>query len=587
MFKIIARFLLSFLVTISTVTFILVNVPVVRDVAKSKMPLVLGALVGTEILAIAVCLILLYYNNILSLWKNRISPEGESFVVSLTGFTTWITLKFPIWTRWGFINRYCEINKIDASQYEPLFYQGGVIAALVCIPFLYIGWRWLYQQLAPGAVQFFRSFSPHEWLYFGLYWGIGTVILAIIAIQSSVFTYPMPIENKTSDFPMGISVSDSALLIDGDTFCNNTSSANDIRQPLLAVFSAPFAMIAHVLAILFSFSLPGLFGYKYVYSVAIAFLQIGSFAVVGVIIKRIIASFTDESFAWSVVLLYSVAYSTVVFALTVEQYAFSLLALIIFIGYSVLIRQNQTEQQQQEDSIGYDLMAMAAIGTIATSIIPVIYFFTATAKSVKSFINSTLELIAVGLGSVIVFSKFGLLFNLNQRVEALSVYADIDSSQLGPVNKIEQYLHFVYSILFSPAVLFQDGVVLQVLPQDIPPTIYLSAIVISAVCVISAILFIKVRFVQCCFLWILFGFFLMGVMGWGSRENGMMLYSSYFGWAYIPLIVLPIYKITGNNYLKLGACAVVIIAVMVSMETFDSVCEIVRQSKDFMLLNNP
>ena len=587
MLKFLLRFLLSALAIVSALTFILVNVPVVRDVAKSKMPLVIGALGVSEILALAAAAAMAYSYNILDVWKKRIGAEGEFFVLSLTGFTAWTTLRWPIWTRWGFLRRYCELQEIDADQYEDLFYRTGVYVAVLCVPFLYLGWRWLYEKFAPCVGRFFRSFDFYERVYFGSFWGIGTLILLLIAFQTSVFTYPMPIEKQAEEFPMGISVSDSALLVDGDTFCNNTSSANDIRQPLFAVFSSPFAMAAHFIALLTVFSLPGLFEYKYIYSIALAFWQIGAFAAVGIILRRIIASFTDSSFAWSAIILYSVSYSTVIFAFTVEQYAFSLLALIIFIGYAVLVRQNQTDLQREETSLNYSLMALAAIGTIATSIVPVIYFTIATARKVKTFLNDTLEIIAVGVGSIIVFSKFGLLFNLNQRVEALSAYADMDSSQLGPITKLEQYLHFVYSTLFSPEVFYDKGVVLQVLPKEIPIPLFLGAGLITAAAVLGFLLFYKNRFVQCCMIWIVFGFFLMGVMGWGSRENGMMLYSSYFAWAYISLIVLPVYKLTGRNHLKLGASIIMIFAFITAMETAQSVWEIVQESKNWMLLTPP
>lgn len=584
MIKLIARLTLGILLLLSTMTFILVNVPVVRDVAKSKMPLVFISVGISETLALITICGLLFGYNVLDIWKKRIGAAGEFFVLLLTGFSTWATLRFPIWTRWGFIKRFCELQAINADKYEQQFYQLGFAAAILCVPFLYVAWRWLYAKFMPGIVQFFKSLTRAEWLYLSLFWGLGTVLLVTISFQTSVFTFPMPIEKSDEEFPMGISVSDSALLINGDTFCNNTSSANDVRQPLFAIFSAPFAMFSHIMASTLCLTLPGVFEYNYIYSIAIAFWQIGSFAIVGLLLRRIIVSFTDNSFSWAVIFLYSVSWSTVIFALTVEQYAFSLLALIIFIAYCFLVHQKQNDEIQRENSLNFSLIAMAAIGTITTSLIPVVYFTIATAKKFKSFVNQTIEIIAVGLGSVILFSKFGLLFNLNQRVEALSAYADMDSSQLGPVSKVQQYLHFVWSTFFSPEVFYKNGVVLEVLPQDIPVTVYIGSVLISAACALGFILFFKNRFVQCCALWLLFGFFLMGVMGWGSRENGMVLYASYFAWAYIPLAVLPIFKLTGNNYVRLGTSIVTILAIIVALETISSVWEIVEQSKVYMLL---
>ncbi|MBR5160106.1 MAG: hypothetical protein IKW80_00645, partial [Thermoguttaceae bacterium] len=120
MIKLIARLTLGFLLLLSTMTFIMVNVPVVRDVAKSKMPLVFVSVGISETLAFITICGLLYAYNVLNIWKKRIGAEGEFFVLLLTGFSAWATLRFPIWTRWGFIKRFCELQSIDASKYEDL-----------------------------------------------------------------------------------------------------------------------------------------------------------------------------------------------------------------------------------------------------------------------------------------------------------------------------------------------------------------------------------------------------------------------------------------------------------------------------------
>ena len=38
------------------------------------------------------------------------------------------------------------------------------------------------------------------------------------------------------------------------------------------------------------------------------------------------------------------------------------------------------------------------------------------------------------------------------------------------------------------------------------------------------------------FIWIVFSYLIIGVIGWGTAENGTILYSLYFGWPYLVLI---------------------------------------------------
>ena len=66
-------------------------------------------------------------------------------------------------------------------------------------------------------------------------------------------------------------------------------------------------------------------------------------------------------------------------------------------------------------------------------------------------------------------------------------------------------------------------------------------------------------------LWILFSFALLCVMGWGTNENGLILYSLYFSWAYIILIYLFIDKLIKNDLIK----RIIIIILCISIFVFN------------------
>ena len=84
------------------------------------------------------------------------------------------------------------------------------------------------------------------------------------------------------------------------------------------------------------------------------------------------------------------------------------------------------------------------------------------------------------------------------------------------------------------------------------------------ICLISFVINRKNKFAVVSFAWIAFSFVILGLVGWGSKENGMILYSYYFGWAFISLIVLLIEFIPKKlNILKYSLYGCAIIALLV------------------------
>jgi hypothetical protein len=53
----------------------------------------------------------------------------------------------------------------------------------------------------------------------------------------------------------------------------------------------------------------------------------------------------------------------------------------------------------------------------------------------------------------------------------------------------------------------------------------------------------KNKFAVICMGWIVYSFIILCIIGWGSSENGLILYSLYFSWAFLSLACLTIEKI--------------------------------------------
>lgn len=68
-------------------------------------------------------------------------------------------------------------------------------------------------------------------------------------------------------------------------------------------------------------------------------------------------------------------------------------------------------------------------------------------------------------------------------------------------------------------------------------------IIITFLIILGFILNRKDNFSQIAFVWCIFSFILLFLIGWGTSENGLILYTFYFSWAFICLIFKLIEKL--------------------------------------------
>lgn len=95
-----------------------------------------------------------------------------------------------------------------------------------------------------------------------------------------------------------------------------------------------------------------------------------------------------------------------------------------------------------------------------------------------------------------------------------------------------------------------------------------------ALCLISFTLNYKDRFCKVCGGWILFSFFVVGIMGWGLVNIETFLYSLYFGWAYLALVFKLAERLLSktHKYIKMGVYSAAIIAlVTINIQEFINV----------------
>lgn len=72
-------------------------------------------------------------------------------------------------------------------------------------------------------------------------------------------------------------------------------------------------------------------------------------------------------------------------------------------------------------------------------------------------------------------------------------------------------------------------------------------ILILIICLISLVLNRKNKQIKVLLGWILYSFLILVILGWGTSENGLNLYSLYFGWPFVVLIYMFLNKVFKNS----------------------------------------
>ena len=138
-----------------------------------------------------------------------------------------------------------------------------------------------------------------------------------------------------------------------------------------------------------------------------------------------------------------------------------------------------------------------------------------------------------------------------QHVSNLMIYSNVVGSF---AQKLKQFSMLINSAFFaanaSPYVLTSEinewneianG---SMVWRENPVLVFsIAGILIAALAIAGFVLNRKQLLAKISVLWCAFAFFVICIFGWGTRENGMFLYTKYFGWAFFVLIVFLVQKI--------------------------------------------
>ncbi len=403
----------------------------------------------------------------------------------------------------------------------------------------------------------------------GLLCGLKPAELVVYALLAVIFTVLSVIFFLSSRVPYGVELtndifytSDSWLLVRNNAFLVLSHPENDLRQPLFAVFSAPFTSIPYLLGRLCGAS----------EAVQTALLNVSQ-VVIMLASNFILAKMMKLSDIKRVsfMVLACCTYTHLLFTFMMEQYVIAHFWLVLCV---YLIAENY-----RSDRLAY----WGASGTLMTSAV-LIPFLSGKhpVKSFKAWFTDTVKYGLEFLALILVFCRFDVIFNFLSQITLLSTFTG-KTVTFG--DKLYQYTEFIRNCFSAPSA-----------GSTTEPFNHLSwqlnaitginyiGVAIMVLAVISAILNRDKKSSNLAIFWVAFSVIMLLGLGWGTMENGLILYSLYFGWAFFVLLfqlvekIESIFKVKFITPILSAVCAVVLAAVNIPA---------IMQMIDFALTNFP
>lgn len=312
--------------------------------------------------------------------------------------------------------------------------------------------------------------------------------------------------------------SDTTELIETNAYLNISAYQNDVRQPLFGLFSMPFAVAATLVSKL-------LFFIPNAYPIILGVMQAVLLFFCWVLLANMLRLQSGAKILFLVIA--AATYPALLFALNMEQYVFALFWVILLIYASI-------ENLEQRE-----FFFLASAGSLLTSGV-----FFPLLPYPKGFKAKLVKLVQTGLIFLALVVVFGQLPLLKNAVSSISELLRFSGTKTAFSDKLLQFFNFVATCFVRPmagadvsAYGYASYQLLPVTQFSIPGAVFLAAA--AAGFALNA----KDRFAQICAIWVLFSFVLLCLFGWGTAENGLVLYTLYFSWAYVSLVFLAAEKL--------------------------------------------
>lgn len=446
-------------------------------------------------------------------WEPVFNKKLDLFIIIfLSVWSSQLLLQFFV-NQSSFFERFTlQIATKLSTSFDKLWLLEINALFLLAIPFICLLWGLVIHYCIPKVLCFYRSLSKIEKKYFY----VSNIVIAIVSFfivtQTSVFTAPIAKEKTTIEWYDVLYTTDNGVQMIYNSFANFNAPENDLRQPLFALAAFPFAVASDIGATMF-----GYLSHSFAYSYFLICFQGLVLVVCSILLSRML---TKKNTLFSL-LFFSCMYATIFFICNIEQYVFGIFWLILLIYYFV--------QEKKSNPFLFSITAGALLTNVV--LLPFLVF----KKNWKHFIK---EGIKYGLFFCFLLILFGQASSVINGLIGFQRYQGFMGESVGFQAKLYQYFNFIAGCFVGPKseIVTLDGHFSYRLQQV--SGINILGLILLIAMIISFVLNHKKKIAQVSFGWFLFSFIILTIIGWGTAENGLIIYGIYFSWAYFALIYL-------------------------------------------------
>lgn len=174
-------------------------------------------------------------------------------------------------------------------------------------------------------------------------------------------------------------------------------------------------------------------------------------------------------------------------------------------------------------------------GTLLTSMVLILSMSeTSPRKNVKGWFADMVKYGLEFVGVILVFCRFDVITGLLGQASSLGGFA---GKKLTMLDKVFQYTQFARNCFLAPEAGAQVNS-FGFLSWQMAPVTKVSAAGVALVLLVIVSVFLNRRKKSALLFggWAGFSVAVLLVLGWGTAENGLLLYALYFGWAFLALL---------------------------------------------------
>lgn len=390
---------------------------------------------------------------------------------------------------------------------------GAVAAAFFVWFYMVRFWTKMTEIVSKNGV--FYGISSKEWTAYIILFALVMLLCGYSFLKTEAF-YGTAYEYDV------IYTADSQEIVSGNAYLTLTHLQNDIRQPLFAVFAAPFLGLPYLIGQLAGGSLT-------VTAILMNCVQIGMLFAANFMLAKLLGLDSRKRICFMI--LSCCTYTHLLFSLMMEQYIVAYFWLMFSIYLICSDRKNDS------------FALCGAGGTLLTSVILLPLF--SDRHPIREFKGWLLDMVRCGLEFVailLIFCRFDVIFNLFASISNLNSFAGHDLTMW---DKLCQYVSFVVSCFAAPQAGPNTTFTAEHISWQMEQVtgISIAGVVILALVLVSVVWNRKQKSSRIAGGWVLFSLVMLVGLGWGTAENGLILYALYFGWAFLVLLFQLVEKI--------------------------------------------